>query len=427
MSRYVCTFGVLLALLSAPVVAVPAVAAPAVGGRAATSVLVVGTIHENHAANPNYSYERLVQILARFQPDVICIEIRPVDFRKVPYLQEMMLAATYGFKRGLKVYPIDWWTDAGARQERDEYTKTPDYAVKSAREKQMTDESAIARRFMATYGEDEGKWFRERGLEFFNGDDYNQFVADTYRISMAVYGDHAMNLYYETRNRNMTDLIARAIAENQGKRVVVLAGAEHKHYFDRSLASLRTVQMVRFDSLLPLKPVEIDPEITDLLTNHKARLYFDLSTADGVDNYYAGSLTALVHGRGMDFRPEGIPAGNADLAKPIIDEWGARSPSSTRYRFDLGWYHFLKGANREAIADFEAVVPNITRIEPARMRPFVLRVLGFCYDLAGQREKAVAAYMKGDDLAVEQGMTGEMRSTLFGQYKAKPYEGLGKR
>lgn len=42
-----------------------------------TEVLVVGTIHQQHARNPNYSYEDLVRILDTYNPDLVCVEIRP--------------------------------------------------------------------------------------------------------------------------------------------------------------------------------------------------------------------------------------------------------------------------------------------------------------------------------------------------------------
>ncbi|MGO8814014.1 MAG: hypothetical protein ACLQVG_05015 [Terriglobia bacterium] len=57
-----------------------------------TQALVVGTIHDRHARNENYSYADVVHILATYDPDLICVEIRPQDFRREPYLKEMMLA-----------------------------------------------------------------------------------------------------------------------------------------------------------------------------------------------------------------------------------------------------------------------------------------------------------------------------------------------
>ncbi|MBS3808442.1 MAG: hypothetical protein KGY60_13135, partial [Bacteroidales bacterium] len=74
-----------------------------------TEVLVLGTIHSSHTKNPNYSYENVIHILDAYQPDAICVEIRPRDFRKNPSLREMELASIYGLANNIPVYPIDWW------------------------------------------------------------------------------------------------------------------------------------------------------------------------------------------------------------------------------------------------------------------------------------------------------------------------------
>ena len=75
--------------------------------RQVTEVLVIGTIHDRHSSNPNYSYEHVARILDTFNPDAICVEIRPEDFRRESYLEEMMLATVWGLSQGKPVYPID--------------------------------------------------------------------------------------------------------------------------------------------------------------------------------------------------------------------------------------------------------------------------------------------------------------------------------
>jgi hypothetical protein len=67
-----------------------------------TRILVVGTIHGDHFSNPNYSFVHLFQILETFDPDAICVEIRPKDFRKVLYLSEMVASSVYGLKSDAK-------------------------------------------------------------------------------------------------------------------------------------------------------------------------------------------------------------------------------------------------------------------------------------------------------------------------------------
>ena len=62
-----------------------------------TEVLVIGTIHNGHDNNPNYSEQDILNILGTYNPDVICVEIPPSYFRKQSYLKEMMIASIYGF------------------------------------------------------------------------------------------------------------------------------------------------------------------------------------------------------------------------------------------------------------------------------------------------------------------------------------------
>jgi len=48
------------------------------------TVLVLGTIHQRHGTNANYPYADVVRFLSAFDPDLICVEIRPRDFGGCP-------------------------------------------------------------------------------------------------------------------------------------------------------------------------------------------------------------------------------------------------------------------------------------------------------------------------------------------------------
>ena len=267
-------------------------------GNRKSRILVIGTIHGSHDKNNNYSDNHIIQILASYDPDVICVEIRPEEFRKTMYLKEMVTAAIYGFIHEKKVYPIDWWDDKNnARVERNEYMKSSEYQNKKTLEKELLKKSTIIEKFSKKYGE--WKDYSEReGYLFFNGKEYNDYIEETYKISMEVYGDHSMNLYNQTRNQKMLNLILKAIAENKGKKMIVLTGAEHKHFFDRALARNSDIIHDELTRLLPLKSVEIHPDIEEFWTRFLARHYFDTSTPEGIDSLYKSALIPLVHGPG---------------------------------------------------------------------------------------------------------------------------------
>ena len=101
-----CRIAALIAVVGMAL-AIPAFPSPTTGP---TRVLVVGTIHDGHTKKSElflpgpYRYPGDL-----YAPDAICVEIRPVDFRRKSYLTEMMMATIFGLDHGLKVYPIDSW------------------------------------------------------------------------------------------------------------------------------------------------------------------------------------------------------------------------------------------------------------------------------------------------------------------------------
>ncbi len=388
-------------------------------------VLVIGTIHDMHGKNPNYLYQHLLDMLAGFAPDVLCVEIRPQDFRKQSYLKEMMMATIFGRNRGLKVYPVDWWTDDGGRAQRAAYMATPEYKAKEKEENDLIAKNVSMQTFIKTYGDLDEIWKKnEAGYEFYNGAAYNRYVEEMYKVSMAVYGDGPMNLFYKTRNDKMMDLIKQALAENSGRRIVVLTGAEHKHYFDRALTGLPGVEVSNLADILPLHPAPPDPSIARFVADNLAKGYFDESEPGGVDMLYMGALMPLVHGPNMDFFPEKIPLQNLPKAKALIAEWHSASPNSVLTRYEAGWVDFLAAEYRPAITHFENILDRLDVI-PESYRDFVKRTidrnLGLCHDLLGERDKAVACYQRGLDACKATAAPEFLVKALFRDFVTHPF------
>jgi tetratricopeptide (TPR) repeat protein len=391
-----------------------------------TSVLVIGTIHGNHETSSTYTYQDLVNILAAYAPDAICVEIRPEDFRRKTYLREMMLATIYGLEQGLKVYPIDWWGARDDRAARDAFMKTPEYKEKLKKEEALVAANKVMVEFDKKYGGLDKLWDENKlGHEFFNGEEYNRYIEEMYSVSMAVYDDGPMNLSYRPRNDKMMELIRKALDENPGRRVVVLTGAEHKHYFDRALKPMPGVTLVKLADLLPLKPASLSENVSGFLKTNLARGYFDDSTPDGLDQIYAGALVSLLHGLGMDGYPERIPPANLDQARPILAEWQSRNPGSAYLQFDLAWVEFLASDYRKAIDRLEAIRGRLDQV-PEDSRGFVKttfdRNIGLCHDLLGERDKAIDCYKKGETVCRELGYTDGYIKYIFRDFKDKPYQ-----
>ncbi|MBS3807680.1 MAG: hypothetical protein KGY60_09270 [Bacteroidales bacterium] len=389
-----------------------------------TEVLVLGTIHSSHAKNPNYSYENVIHILDAYQPEAVCVEIRPRDFRKNPSLREMELASIYGLANNIPVYPIDWWR-GNARHERREYVKTDEYLQKKAQAEQLRKESRIIQHFEQA----NGSWhhFRyKKGYRWWNGKEYNDYHTQGYRISMEVYGDHCMNLYYRTRNDSMMALIDEAIASHRGERIVVVTGAEHKHYFDRALDERDHIETVNLNSLtIEEKPVQKEA-IKKYLAGRDPSIYLLDATPEKKYRWIrSAGFTPLLHGPDMDFHPYSIPQENIEKASRLLERLEEEYGRLPDFVFEKGWVDFLKGHYDRSIAWMKLVVKdsaNVSQEMKYFLIPSAIRTQAYCHDLKGNRRKALELYNQAKTTALRYGDLPEWkRNVLYDRWMEKPY------
>lgn len=391
-----------------------------------TQILVVGTIHGSHETNPNYTFKDIVNILGTYEPDVICVEIPPSYFRKRSYLYEMMIASMYGFENNKKVYPIDWWS-TGDRTEQQKYRETEDYKIKEQRIEELVEADTIMQSFKSKYGSWSNVWKENnKGYEFYNGKECNNFVNEMYSISMSVYGDSFMNLHYESRNNKMLELIDSAIVENKGKRIIILTGCEHKHYFDIALSKREDLEVIDFESILPLKEIQESTEIKNFLENHIAKGYYESTDSSAaIDIMYHAALVPLIHGMDMDDNPNIIPIENISKSKPIIEEWESYNSNSVYLQFEKGWIEFLEKDYEKAILTLQSISDNLDKVPQSEhwfVKTFYYRNLGFCYDIIGERKKAIQSYEKCKAICKELDINEDYAKTIYKNYELVPYD-----
>lgn len=389
-----------------------------------TEVLVVGTIHRRHARNPGYTYEDIVHILTTYDPDVIGVEIRPREFRREPYLKEMMLATVWGLLHERPVYPIDWWdAEHPAREARARLRERPEIIQKQ----REYDSLLAAHPMIADFQARHGDFWRsnDRGYRFFNGREYNEYEAEVYRLSMQVFGDSPMNLMYETRNDHMMDLIRAAIPEDPGRRLLILTGSEHKHYFDRALRMEPGVSLIEFESILPLEERELEPGIRSFLEEDDLAYYADGYPKD-LDAYYGNKLTSLVHGPDMDWNPDIVPAENVEVASKVLARWRATGSDSPRLAFESGWIGLLADECESAIVELQGLSRSLDEetFEDPFFRAYTYRNMGLCHDLLGNRDAALRSYGRARE--VMRGTRLERNTELsLKDYETVPYRRAG--
>ncbi len=398
---------------------------PKIKQEATTQVLIVGTIHGSHSSNPNYSYVDLLDILETFDSDVICVEIPPSYFRKRSYLHEMMLATVFGTEKHKEVYPIDWWAPGDDVEKRNEFLKTAEYESKRKQTDELVQASSIMQGFMKKFGSMDQVWDEnKKGYEFFNGKEYNDYVREMYAISMAVYGDSPMNLSYETRNSKMLELINEVIKKNEGSRIIVLTGAEHKHFFDRALSKQEGIMVVDFKSLLLLKAHRLTENTSFFLDYSLAKGYFESSEKSGIDAMYHGAMISLVHGLGMDDDPSIIPVENIEQANLLINEWEKQSPNSAFLLFEKAWVEFLEQDYEQAALVFKSIANRLSEVpedDQWFVKSFYFRNLGFVYDMLGERKKAINCYRECKIVCQELDFDEGYARSIYKDYDQEPY------
>lgn len=358
-------------------------------------ILVIGTIHNNHAVS-NYTYNDVLSILDTYKPDLICVEIRPSDFRNAtPPLHEMMLATLYGDLKGIKVEPIDWWDDKNNdRNIRDSLGKIDHYIQLLSKEDSLVNNDRDIQMFIKKYG---GNIYNNTKLDllFWNGIDYSNFIWHNYKISLDVFGDSPFNLHYIIRNRNMLHLINDAIAVHKSQRIIILTGGEHKRFFDDSLSVQKNVRLLSIENILPLN----NYDNTKLLTNELPSLYYQKNVSeDEKEGFYSFASLPLVHGMGMDFNPSKITENSIKEYKFILDNWKRDIPNSGRLNYEFGWYNFLTGNYDTAVLFFnhyiEATESGRISLYTPLTKGIALSIIAKCYDLEGNRAMAIDYYNK---------------------------------
>jgi tetratricopeptide (TPR) repeat protein len=393
-----------------------------------TNVLVVGTLHQIHKRDSNYTYYDIDKILTAYKPDVICVEIRPEDFRKNIYLKEMMLATIYGTINNVDVYPIDFWNDGHVRDRADSLAHTKEYKVKEKEEKKISENDTVINAFIKKYGTYENVLYKNYGYDFFNGQDFNDFIREEYKISMKVYGDSPINLFYKTRNTKMFDLIAQVVSQNKGHRIIVFTGAEHKHFFDDTLKLMPEVNLVKFAQLLPLTVNKPGNRISDFLENEDDSLYFLPGYPKNMDDYYSKKILALVHGPNMDVDPEKVPQKNIVTAHALLNKWQKEKPQSVLLQSELGNYYFLIRDYDKATETLENVKSNLSRASVESTDPKMKSLsdcllylnLGRSYDMKGNRKKAVENYKTGISI-INKSNFPKLQKTILRKYMFKNY------
>jgi tetratricopeptide (TPR) repeat protein len=304
-------------------------------------------------------------------------------------------------------------------------------------EVKLEKENKIILEFQDKNGKDFSKLV-QKSYQFFNGEEYCNYIREGYKISQQIYGDSPMNLDWRPRNNIMYKNIEKAISENKEKNIIILTGGEHKYYFDDTLRTRKDIKLVTIKDLLPHTKASNNSAVINYIENGEDSLYFLPDYPKNSDQYFSNKLVPLVHGMQMDEKPEIIPEKNKNQAKIILSSWSKKSPQSIKFLFEQGWYYFLIKDYSQAINLFEKLDNTLDSMNIKKqtngienywfINTMINRTMGLCYDLTGMREKAIVQYNKGIEKIDNDTEMPKMKKIIFkkylySNYLKEPYKG----
>lgn len=222
-----------------------------------SEVLVVASMHGLHRTSTTYGYDRLYDLVARFRPDLVGVEIRqedlarPEDYLGRNYPLEMReLARRYGNR----AFGFDWLgEDLAGRPVPEDYWR------------EQSPIKRLERELAAETGRDSGRLDTIRAEQnaviegatpaSLNDGRYDRLTAAYHEEldRLLAGGRYApLSAFYRERDRRIGENVAAAIAANPGRRFVIVTGADHRGFLVAALEA-------RFGERIRVVPVTDPP------------------------------------------------------------------------------------------------------------------------------------------------------------------------
>ncbi len=203
-------------------------------------VLVIASLHGAHKDHPAYRYEHLYSAVRDFAPDLVAVEIRQEDLergedylaRNYPLEMRELARAWSPQVRGIdwlgpelegRPVPEDWWA------RRSEITRLQ-RALEEDPEVSTSQADLVQSEQMAMVG--------SASAAELNDGRYDALARAYYNVlarSLAGTPYSALSAFYAERDRRIADNVVRIVAENPGRRIAVIVGADHRGPVVRAL------------------------------------------------------------------------------------------------------------------------------------------------------------------------------------------------
>lgn len=223
-----------------------------------TEVLVLPTLHGAHEMNMNYTYDHLMAIVKAYDPDVIGVEIRPVDMQ----LQSDSLDVFYPIEMIRvrdsfpdKTHGIDFYSQS-VENETVHRKMFVDSTTEMGRIKRLQRDMGMDSLLISRYealGIPEIQKNQQRiamnysAEEMLNGE-YDSLTGRQYMLEDSLFKDsdyEAYSRFNNNRDLQITKNALKLIGEHPGEKVLLLLGANHRNRLVDSLQNKAQVRLVK--------------------------------------------------------------------------------------------------------------------------------------------------------------------------------------
>lgn len=204
-----------------------------------TEVQVLSTIHKHHLTNPKYPYSKVTQLIKKFDPDLIGVEIRPEDIMA----DSVYLAQFYPLemRQVLKDFPpekiigFDWYGEEmrGKRMPADVFkNEQTELGQIKKLEREMNQDTSLAPKLLplAELSKKQVEIVKTHSPAELNNGEYDNITATFYTILNAALTGTEYEKYAafnRQRDIEISGNIVKLVEENPGKRIIFLLGANH--------------------------------------------------------------------------------------------------------------------------------------------------------------------------------------------------------
>lgn len=352
-----------------------------------TKLLIVGTIHEEHWKNPNYSPQDLLGILKTYKADIVAIEVRGDNFDKNDFTQNVpeasLIILPYCRENNIDVYPVNWEPNDLMIQ----YKKALEKLNNNPQEKARI-EFAENCDLMKKIKRNSNRIKGDPKVDFYkvNLKSTSEVFHESADFNTAVYGDGPLTGYGFTRNKKIAENIAKLIEQNRGKRIAVFIGAQHKWWLDECFENIAGLKVAQIRELGKIQKVEKLPRQTQAAAKQLDGLLMYLYVLETPEVRLAPDMVDV---RGVDIELKN------KISKELIN--------APVYDYCLGMYYYITKDYYKAMIYFtragETEDYKIFNGYPLKMR--ALMRLGNMYDVTGDREKALDMYKKALEIETD--------------------------